>query len=178
MTTENDVDEDNKTLRLTLSLLSGQALAGGALSAVGTIEDDDITVGISSSTTSYTEGDGTDGRLSFTLTTSEVPPGAGGDFFGVRLVASGAVSFLQAGDRPPATIHVVTTIGEFGGTTTNSAVFVNINHDEVDEADGDLTLALSQVPAGYVIDAANSSFTVAMRDDDDPPPPRDPDHHH
>ncbi len=96
------------------------------------------------------------GNASFTVTANPAPASA----------LSVSVSVSQTGDYG-VTVGSQTVTIPTGGSYTLS---VATSDDNVDEADGSVTVTVDS-GTGYDVSTSNGAATVAVSDDDDPPPP-------
>ena len=146
------------------------------LSATGTItEMAPIEYSLSSTTTTYTEGDGMDGEIAFTITASSTPtravvlfnlaPGGATHFLAPSFLRDGA----NIGGVPvhQLIVNLADWTAEADGSATYSAGRIPIAHDHVYESDGDLTLRILSGSLALP-KAGASSFTVTVMDNDTP----------
>ncbi len=159
-TIDDEVDEANGDLTVTLRSGAGYTV-GNPSSAVVTINDDDTTTPEPAPTVTIEAGDSpvTEGMpATFTVRATPAPTAA----LTVNLAASGADDLV--GTLPTSTVIAA---GEASVT-----VSVGTIDDEVDEANGDLTVTLRS-GAGYTV-GNPSSAVVTINDDDDTAPEPDP----
>ncbi len=107
-------------------------------------------VGIAADAMSFDEDDGS---ADFTVTTSEAAPSGG---LTVNFSAAAEGDYLDGA----ASTSVTIAAGQ-----TSAAVSIDLDDDNVDEANGSLALTLSD-SASYTVDSSNASAEVALLDDD------------
>ena len=160
-TIDDEVDEANGDLTVEVVAGAGYTV-GNPSSAVVTINDDDDTTPEPAPTVTIEAGDSpvTEGTpATFTVRATPAPTAA----LTVNLAASGADDLV--GTPPTSTVIAA---GEASVT-----VSVGTLDDEVDEANGDLTVTLRS-GTGYTVGNPSSAVVTINDDDDDTTPEPDP----
>ena len=136
--TQNEVDEEDWTLTATLTEDPSRFRLGNASASVTIIDNDPPGVSITATAASVTEG--TDATAAFTVSRSAWDVTA--DLVVTLAVDGGTADFLNPGENLSPTVTILT--GE-----TSVDFEVGIVDDEVDEADGTLTVTVSPMPSVY-----------------------------
>ncbi|MYH99450.1 MAG: hypothetical protein F4124_08490 [Acidimicrobiia bacterium] len=155
-TTDDDADEPDGSVTVTVAGGSGYTVSGTAGSAtVNVADDDDPPPAVPE--VSVTAGSGiTEGAAaSFTVTADPAPAGP----------LQVSISVAESGDWGATAGSRTVTVGAGGSAT----VAVATADDDTDEPDGSVTVTVAG-GSGYTVSTTQSSATVNVADDDDPPP--------
>ena len=152
-TSDDNNDEADGSVTVTLSDGTGYTVSSSAGSATVTVSDNDDSTPVVSVTagSGVTEG----GDATFTISASPAPSTA----------LSVSVSVAQSGNYGVSTGSQTVTIPTSGSYTLT----VPTTNDSADEADGSVTVTLSD-GTGYTVSSSAGSAAVAVSDDDDPTP--------
>ncbi|MCY3947523.1 MAG: hypothetical protein OXF44_14695, partial [Anaerolineaceae bacterium] len=153
-TNDDDADEEDGSITLTLKAGDDYTVASGKGEASVAVTDNDDPTGPEVSVTAgagITEG----GTASFTVTASPAPTSP----------LTVTVTVTQTGDYG-ATTGTKTVIIPTGGSKTHT---VATTGDSVDEPNGSVKVTVN-AGQGYTISTNQGTATVTVTDDDDPPP--------
>ncbi len=161
-TTDDNVDEADGSVTLTLNAGNGYTVGARSSETADVADDDDpVQELIQQPQVSITGSNGVTegGDTTFTVTANPAPA--------ADLAVSVTVS--QNGDFGTVTGVRTVTVPTTGSVT----VTVGTSDDNVDEADGSVTVTVN---AGndYTVSASQGAATVAVSDNDNPPPPPPP----
>ncbi|MYB08503.1 MAG: hypothetical protein F4Y28_00825, partial [Acidimicrobiia bacterium] len=155
-TTDDDADEPDGSVTVTVAGGSGYTVSGTAGSATVNVADDDDPPPAVPEISITADGDVTEGAdASFTVTADPAPSAP----------LQVGVSVAQSGDYGATTGSRTVTVPTSGSAT----VAVSTTDDDADEADGSVSVTVSS-GSGYTVSSAAGSASVAVADDDDPPP--------
>ncbi len=155
-TTDDNTDETDGSVTVTVNALSGYTVSATQGSATVAVVDNDVPPPVTPEI-SIVSGSGIieGGDASFTVTASPVPTAP----------LSVTVTVSQSGEYG-ATTGARTLTVPISGTAT---VTVGTTDDNTDEVDGSVTVTVN-ARSGYTVSATQGSASVNVADNDDPPP--------
>ncbi len=150
-TTDDSTDETDGSVTATVNAGSGYTVSSSQGAATVAVSDDDAPTPVVSVTagSGITEGE----SVTFTVTASPAPA--------ADLAVS--VTVATTGDFGYGTLPVSVTIPTSGSATVTIAT----TDDEVDEADGSVTLTVN-AGSGYTVSSTQGAATADVADNDDP----------
>ena len=170
VTHDDNVDEPNGSFTITLAT-STNYTPGSTSSITVNVADNDIPVISIADATAVVEG--TDDNAVFTITSSLLPKGP----LAINFVIDGDVGFLPTRQtlfhNVTNTSAQLTFVSNVATGNYTATLNVPIHDDEVDEADGSITVTLladNNSPVSYNVSSvvANQSAEVTVTDNDEP----------